>query len=296
LRGTSPLEVFSCFWAFFVFCFHVPPDATMSRRNPKSAQNRQPPNNHQGGGEGHPKNCNVSIRGGVEIDLSQNLGTKHEAEHEERTTHDNKQLFWARLTLWALVAYTFVTILMYCANRKAANAAESAAKTARDGLGITVEQVHVSQRAYLTTYDFSIPEPLQPNHPVRAILTIKNSGPTPATDIHFAFQVFITDRKLVKLTAIGKAPSDSKTPFSTTFLGAQQPNSRPNEAWLDGNRNRLLNSDEFNAINAGTKFLYAVAVIDYLDVFKHQGHTVSCSIYIPDIHALVGCENGSVLE
>jgi hypothetical protein len=119
---------------------------------PKHPKNYKAPADHQSSAKEHPKDCGVYIRNGVEIDLSENLRTQQHAEQIERTTHSDKQLFWARFTFWGLVAYTTITGLMYCANKKAAEAAKQSADTARDALV-------VSERAFVAFSGLGTPIP-----------------------------------------------------------------------------------------------------------------------------------------
>jgi hypothetical protein len=63
--------------------------------------------------------------------------------NKERDWVDKGTLVLQGIGLFVLVVYTIFTGLMYCSNKKAANAAKSAADTAKDAL-------HITQRAYVT--------------------------------------------------------------------------------------------------------------------------------------------------
>jgi len=101
----------------------------------------------------------------------------------------DKIKFWAELIgLAFLIAYTVFTALMYCANKKAANAATKAATIAADTLTKTVEQFRTDERAWVEIESIKLRSviPETPGFPNRSFIYdvfTKNVGKTVARDI-----------------------------------------------------------------------------------------------------------------
>src|SRR5579864_4051262 len=83
-----------------------------------------------------------------------------------------------------LAIYTAFTILMYCANKKAADAAKDAANSARDAVELSRKTLIIDQRAWVKV-DFPhnqlLLDKLQKNLSVTVVAS--NIGKTPATSI-----------------------------------------------------------------------------------------------------------------
>ena len=160
-------------------------------------------------------------------------------------------------------------------------------------LTISTEQVHVGQRAYVIPKQLALSEPLRAGYPVKFSFVVRNSGQTPARELHVGPMLKVFDHRLKGPTLNGQ--SSPSAPFSVTFLGAGD-ELRPTEGWLDDDRNRLLDDREFREIMNGTKYLYALGLIQYVDVFHQQDETTFCSVYSPEHGALINCESGSNLK
>jgi hypothetical protein len=75
-----------------------------------------------------------------------------------------------------LCVYAGYTIKIYCANKQAANAATSAANTAKESL-------RLDQRAWVFARGFLLSAEPQPNQPITVTLYLVNSGKTPALNV-----------------------------------------------------------------------------------------------------------------
>jgi hypothetical protein len=95
-----------------------------------------------------------------------------------------------------LLIYTIYTIKMYCANKQAADAAASAARTANQTLQSSVDAVRLDERAWVQV-SVSAPS-YHINGPMTVGLHASNSGKTPSlkTTIHVATGIYSSSEKL----------------------------------------------------------------------------------------------------
>jgi hypothetical protein len=121
------------------------------------------------------------------------------AQHPEITYNtkrdwiDKTTLALEGFGLFVLCIYTVATIAIWCANKKAADAAKAAADEARlsreqaaTAFSTTVGQFHLDQRAWLQI-DPQSPQDMQPEGfrtDKMIIVEVKNTGKTPALHIH----------------------------------------------------------------------------------------------------------------
>lgn len=96
----------------------------------------------------------------------------------------DKVKFWAELVgLGVLLAYTIFTALMYCANKKAADAAKQAADAATQQSKTSSKQLEISERAWIkVTFEGDIPTNI--NGPLLLPFQFQNTGHTPAVKPH----------------------------------------------------------------------------------------------------------------
>lgn len=94
--------------------------------------------------------------------------------------------------LVVVIVYTFYTGLMYCANKKAANAAESAARTA-------ASQLELADRPWLSVVKAETASNMTFDKDgsawVTLNFTIRNSGTSPAVDVWVMPKIFVPDAK-----------------------------------------------------------------------------------------------------
>jgi hypothetical protein len=85
--------------------------------------------------------------------------------------------------LVVLIIYTIFTGLMYCANKKAADAAKSAADTASQSLVFAKQQFTDDQRAWVGAENAIVQDP--PSTKVGLLnIVLRNTGKTPALHLH----------------------------------------------------------------------------------------------------------------
>jgi hypothetical protein len=105
---------------------------------------------------------------------------KENSEKKATETYQSRTLFVQRATLVAIVIYAILTAFIYCANKKAAEAAKSAADTARDSLvrgnrpwlGVA-GNIKILQQPKPTNEGI-------PQYSVKISLAVKNFGLSPA--------------------------------------------------------------------------------------------------------------------
>lgn len=103
---------------------------------PKHPHNNPPANPHQNSPCKETNNHHVFIEPGAKIDLVDDLKKNYEAANESSGTHGHKSLFWARIATISTVLYFIVTGFIFVASKKSADAAASAADTAKNALAI----------------------------------------------------------------------------------------------------------------------------------------------------------------
>jgi len=115
----------------------------MSRHKPNRGQNHPPTSEKKTECNEKSANRHVYIEPGVQIDLVQDLKQKYETAQSDNAAHSKKILFWTKISAALLFIYAGLTLLMYFANKKSADAAKNAADTANTAL-------HVGERAYIS--------------------------------------------------------------------------------------------------------------------------------------------------
>jgi hypothetical protein len=86
----------------------------------------------------------IEISGSVETTTPERFEEKRNAAEKDEKARDKLRLGVEIAGLVFIIIYAGLTALMYCANKEAADAAKSAANTAKDAL-------HISERAYVVT-------------------------------------------------------------------------------------------------------------------------------------------------
>jgi hypothetical protein len=114
----------------------------MSRHKPKRGQDHPPHGEKKPEGNEKSTNRHVYVEPGVQIDLVEDLKQKYETAQSANATHSNKILFWTKISAALLFIYAGLTLVQSCQAIKSANAAKSAADTAKQAL-------HVSERPYI---------------------------------------------------------------------------------------------------------------------------------------------------
>src|SRR5579864_1976001 len=115
------------------------------------------------------------------------IGFSDEDKKEYRTYQEQhyalqkslKRAAW--LTFWAVFVYAAITLGMYYANKKAANAARDAANEAEQSLKASIEQFHLDQRAWVGVTETNFK--LAVGQPGQFVIVVVNSGKTPAIHV-----------------------------------------------------------------------------------------------------------------
>jgi|GEM_PF-3941218 len=174
-----------------------------------------------------------------------------------------------------LAIYTAYTIKMYCANKKAADAAQSAAKTAKETLDSTRED----RRAWVGPVEVILPDFGRTANDHFGVW-IKNSGRTPA-------------RKVVTKISTQFIPSDAdltpvyKNVGLTESVSVIQPEMRIAIKSLA--YPAVINRPEMKELRSGKKTLYMYGLITYEDVFHHPHWTKFCVYLSPDLAGFGAC-------
>jgi hypothetical protein len=158
-------------------------------------------------------------------------------------------IFTGALTLATLGLFA-ATVLLYLSGEKSAEAAKSAANTAREALT-------KSQRAFVRVGDFQWvwrPDTARPGKYFYDISPIiENSGDTPTVEATVIVNSMLADTPL---------PDDFAFPYRSTpgktFIGARQTIRAMNAIILD---------DDLLAVQSSDKFFYLWGTITYRDVF-----------------------------
>lgn len=109
----------------------------MSRKHPKAPKNQQSPAQPQPQGGKETTHRHVYVEPGVQIDIVHDLKEQYKTERRENQSAHKRQLFWTIIGAVILFAYTTAAFWQGWSNKKAADAAKSAATTAEDTLVVS---------------------------------------------------------------------------------------------------------------------------------------------------------------
>src|SRR5215475_1812692 len=101
----------------------------MSRKHSKHKKKKPHSNPHQNSRDTNPEE-NMDVGEKIEISRSPALEQQHNAERKQDNAHQQKTYIVSVITMVFVIIYSFLTFFMYCANKKAADAAKNAADTA----------------------------------------------------------------------------------------------------------------------------------------------------------------------
>ncbi|HVN92904.1 MAG TPA: hypothetical protein VMT38_04380 [Terracidiphilus sp.] len=93
---------------------------------------------------------NIRVTGEIETHVPPKLAEERKAFEQRKDTRDSYRFVVEIVTAFLLAIYAGVTILMYCANMKAAKAAEDAANAAKSANTINRAATTIANRAWLT--------------------------------------------------------------------------------------------------------------------------------------------------
>jgi hypothetical protein len=197
--------------------------------------------------------------------------TKHHCEitcKTEKNWWDKAKPYVESAGIVLLAVYTFFTILMYCANKKAADAAKSAADTAASQLEFTQNSFREEQRAWIGVPDIkivSLPSPAKMN------VIFHNSGRTPALHLRGASAYAISSTFMDGPNP--KYIAQLEKELATKGYTAIAPDGGGTlEA---GDRDGYV-SKQWRNIRGGTEFLYLYGVFRYNDTAGRPHATTYC--------------------
>jgi len=101
--------------------------------------------------------------------------------------------------------YTGFTILMYCANKKAADAAYSSAQTADS----TLKEIRLENRPWIVVKSGSVVS-IKPSEQVQTVITFSNFGHTPGLETKLVARLHFTNDPNADVPEVG-SPEDSLT-------------------------------------------------------------------------------------
>lgn len=175
-----------------------------------------------------------------------------------------------------LAAYTWYTIKMYCANKEAADAAQSAAKAATNSVILQQSNSQIDQRAWVSVSDVKF-VPRGDEFYVSIVLV--NTGKTPAKDF--------TVRDAGELVPNGKIAKSQESPQPGKGIIA------PN-----GTFHTTLSANGYYSVHLGTLIVHGR--IDYRDVFGDAHWTKFCYYWVPENNGKNGgfapCDEGNSID
>jgi len=204
-----------------------------------------------------------------------------DAAHKE--SKERRERLKARLEvigLIVLIVYTIFTGLMYCANKKSANAAESAAKTADATLKSNERQFRMEQRPYIWAYAVAgtnneVLPPIGGKIYIR--VDFKNSGRTPAIHVVPTHSITIAapanEARRQARAFVAEYPPIPGAVLTPEITGSAPTGYGP-----------MLTDKILAEIKDGTWEVYVVGAVRYTDVFQPviaPYETTYCVQFIP---------------
>lgn len=174
------------------------------------------PDPNQKGGKEKPSNCHVYIDPGIKIDFVDDLREQYKTSQNDQTIHQNTQLFWTKIAAGLLLVTAIFTGWQGCSTKIAADAAKSAADTAKStltasqGAYVTIGRKDGVVAEFVTSKD-------HPDENVPLIVYFQNTGHIPA---RVAWDTF--DRKDGTLESFGIhrfTTGMGRTPLPPGMLG-----------------------------------------------------------------------------
>jgi hypothetical protein len=167
-----------------------------------------------------------------------------------------------------LAVYTGYTIKMYCANKQAADAAESAAGTASNALKFTQDSFRDEQRAWVGVPDLQI---VSLPSPTTIDAFLHNSGRTPALHVHRASAYMLRDH-----IVDGPGPEDIAMIEKKILTSGEIAIAPEEKAALESSDGDNYVFNKWAKIQSGTEFVYIYGIIRYADVANRTHKTTFC--------------------
>jgi hypothetical protein len=219
----------------------------------------------------------VYVEPGVQIDLVKNFREEYTAAQKDGTAHNKKQLFWTKVSAFLLLVYVGLTLLIYRANKKAADVAVNAfIATRKSSESETRAMVKLHRNGELQ----AIPGRIL-GIPVR----VNNIGKTPAKNVIASTYVEIVPKS--------ESPNFSESDILPLFR-AEVGDLFPGDfADFDARRMKakgevrkegqteiwFLSDDEIRRLKAGETYVAIHGKVAYDDIFHVRHWTNFCFWY-----------------
>ena len=313
-------EVFSCFRAFFVFCFTFHP-AIMPLPHPlrkalevmEAAAKKISSSIDANTAEQHATK-NVSISSPVEVALvptpeaqADQLEARNARQHAEQ--RDTQRLHVERVALlvgsvvalaniglWIETQHAVnVAVISANASQRSAAASEAQAKATQDSIQSTIENFRRDQRAWVGPTNFNLVKLTAPD-PIEATVDIVNTGKSVATDVRVTSTLHPSDTVL-DIAEYVKHPVKTEREISHPRGLARSvfvifPNETLTMPGFTGSTDAL----GIESIKNGRKYLYFFGEITYQDAFKIPHKTRFCGIYMPEASKFSPCSSYSYAD
>jgi hypothetical protein len=144
----------------------------MSPKKPKAPQNNSATN--PDGKCRYPESTNrhVYLEPGVQIDLVKDFRQEYKAAQQDSSAHNQKELFWLKVSSGLILVYVLVTTWQACSTRKLV-------VTSQETLSTSESQFIKDQRPYIWISDIKMVTPVD-KQPISAKIYFANYGKSPA--------------------------------------------------------------------------------------------------------------------
>ncbi len=184
---------------------------------------------------------------------------------------------------WVMVAIALIQLAATYFAYKVAGEAASAAKDSVTIGHLTVEQMQLERRAWLTCETPQI-EPFEIGKSVRSTVSIKNDGNTPAVVNRQIAQVLVTDAGGDALAEMVKTV-EREIEQSMAREDVVAPNAK---VVFKGDHGLHLTKEQIDAISVGQCAVYILVRVKYCDMFGVRHITQGCYVYTPSVKQVWG--------
>lgn len=200
--------------------------------------------------------------------------------------------------LVVLIVYTIATVAIWCANKKAADAAAGANK-------IATKTMRIDQRAWLSPH--IIHQIFSKDQPLVVATQFDNTGKSPAIHVQTCVVAEVVEKTREDVDI--SCPESSKSPgLDVIFPGghvARLSNATGKGGKTDIDPQGLLREPLMKELRGWSKTVYVYGRVDYWDVFKKPHWATFCSTMLimpptsggmPETVSWTTCQNGNGVD
>jgi hypothetical protein len=228
----------------------------------------------------------------AEIDNEESRHTRHEGRDRVRLIVEVIALgigaivAGANVLLWIQTREaTRIASISASAALKGADAAADQVSATKQSIEASIENFRLDQRAWLGYRAVGILEPITAHRPLRMVLSIKNTGKTPALKVRES----TTTAGPNKPNAVIPGPSfKEKANGSIDSQAVVQPDG---ELTIPVDYPKDISQPFIDAIKAGVTTIYIVSKVTYSDVFGRTHYTTFCAELSATLNAFSECRN-----